>query len=240
MTLLGIYRLMSQNKHRNEEAIARRQRNFDHGLRRPLHRQEARLVDEAEILKSSPNTINKEEQGTFDSPAPASTLQSLERSSSSSNLDATESQPRLTSKIATTHTKIPTGKMVCFSEVHIRTYEVILGDNLDCFFPLSLGWRHGPTKVFKIDDYEKQKMQSQQQKPSPYAENAYYCRAPLSLCERRLRLLFMGFTELQLRQAERTRQLELAKQWAEGQNPKEEEEEVDFRHSDSYTLNYMF
>ena len=125
-------------------------------------------------------------------------------------------------------TSLRAEKRVSFSEVQVRIYELIPGDNPDCSFPLSLGWKHSKTETWGVDAYEKQGKRGEH-------SGCDFFRAPLSQYERRLRLRSLGFTEKELRQAERKRRVELCLQWSYGQFPKSE----DYPYSHHYFLNYI-
>ena len=45
-------------------------------------------------------------------------------------------------------------KNVSFSDVQVRTYELILGDNPDSSFPLSLGWKYNEADKMDLDTYQ--------------------------------------------------------------------------------------
>ena len=43
---------------------------------------------------------------------------------------------------------------VSFSDVTVRHYELVLGDNPYCKFPLALGWSYGLEETHKVDHFE--------------------------------------------------------------------------------------
>lgn len=163
------------------------------------------------------------------------------------------------SNLVKTKTKKSTNKKhVSFSNVQVRTYEVILGDNPDCSFPLSLGWRYDAGDAVDVDTYESQYQQAPPEKhredlhsmhiaqvlnpllsvsPSAidYSTEGSMTPLPLSLHERRLRLRAQGHSEQSLRQAERKRRIQLSMEWASGKFPKEET----FPYSKKFFLHYV-
>lgn len=125
-------------------------------------------------------------------------------------------------------TSLRAEKRVSFSDVQVRIYELIPGDNPDCSFPLSLGWKHSKTETLSVDAHENQGTREEH-------SASEFSRVPLSQYERRLRLRSVGFTEKELRQVERKRRVELCLQWSGGQFPKSE----DYPYSHHYFLNYV-
>lgn len=89
-------------------------------------------------------------------------------------------------------------KKVGFSTVEIRKYAVILGDNPETSYPLSLDWVHTKSRKFPINDFDVGRTVS----PAPLGVNA-----------RMERLLKLGFTNAELRTMERDRKMNLLKEW---------------------------
>jgi len=135
-------------------------------------------------------------------------------------------------------------KSVSFSAVTVRQYDLVLGDNPSCRFPLSLGWNHNQEETVNVDSFEEQRGEREAQasnnriQPRLYAPHAgadhYLCDvhteqdyddkdskliAELSLYERRARLRSFGYTEADLRLAERHRIISLALEWKDGGTP---------------------
>jgi hypothetical protein len=177
-----------------------------------------------------------------DSHPPFDDLVSLAASLSSLN------DPVLMSKVKT---KKASDKHVSFSDVQVRSYEVILGDNPDCSFPLSLGWKYNEGNRVDVNTYESERQPRRGPKP-PVApvepdlntmhigqvldplflntnrripgnpvDYASSTMVPLMLHERRLRLRAQGHSEQRLRQQERKRRVQLMLEWCSGQFPKE-------------------
>ncbi|CAB9530111.1 expressed unknown protein [Seminavis robusta] len=48
----------------------------------------------------------------------------------------------------------PKKKSVAFSDVTVRQYELILGDNPGCKYPLSLGWNYAEQAMVQVDAFE--------------------------------------------------------------------------------------
>jgi hypothetical protein len=71
-------------------------------------------------------------------------------------------EPVLMGKVKT---KKASDKMVSFSDVQVRTYEVILGDNPDCSFPLSLGWKYSTAHKADVNTYEDEQQPKRTPKP---------------------------------------------------------------------------
>ena len=88
-----------------------------------------------------------------------------------------------------------------------------------------------------LQDFYKSQQQQQQPSPGPFSQplKEKLPILPLTLQERRLRLRSLGYTEQQLRKAERKRRIELSLQWASGQFPKQ----MDYPYSQRYFLNYV-
>lgn len=143
-----------------------------------------------------------------------------------------------------------TKKNVNFSTIHIREYELIVGDNPDCSFPLSLGWRFIEDETMDLDFYERHHKPKRLQ---GRIEDSVHVgqllgvtlplidplmtttMRPLTLYERRLLLRAQGHSEQNLRKAERKRRVELSLQWASGHYPKQEA----FPYSQRFYLNYV-
>lgn len=131
---------------------------------------------------------------------------SFRGSFSSTNADdvgiktATETEPRRKKK------------QVSFDSVVIREHNVIVGDSEDVIdgFPLMLDWAHTEGVKMSVDVH--QARAEAQERQHPIEE--------LDAHQRRLRLRAMGFTEGQLRLAERRRRVLISQQWAYGQNKK--------------------
>ena len=219
MMPLGIWRSTSARHHPNVLS-----QDHHYMLQRHRH-QEAAHDDEAEILKS---TSKESTTSLKEAPMCESTplMEEQLRPNNSSKPDLMAPIYKLASSSHQTE------KHVSFSEVHVRTYQVILGDNPECSCPLSLGWKHTVWDIVDIDTYETLKERTREQH---LAGPLSFARAPLSLHERRLRLRSMGFTENELRRSERKRRIELSLQWAGGQFPKSEE----FPYSNHFFLNYV-
>lgn len=103
-------------------------------------------------------------------------------------------------------------KRVSFDTVEIREYGLIVGDSEDIVdgFPLMLDWAHTQGVKTSVDIHQDQVKTRDRQHPIQ----------ELDTHERRLRLRAMGFTEAQLRLAERRRRIQISQEWAYGQNKK--------------------
>ena len=89
-------------------------------------------------------------------------------------------------------------KKVGFSNVEIRKYAVILGDNPEISYPLSLDWAHTKSRKFPINDYD---------------VGRTVCPIQLGANARMERLRALGFTNAELRTMERDRKMNLLKEW---------------------------
>ena len=100
-------------------------------------------------------------------------------------------------------------KTVSFDSVETREYGLIVGDSEDVVdgFPLMLDWCHSEGVTMSVDEHEDQ---AKTLGRGPMEE--------LDAHQRRLRLRAMGFTEGQLRLAERRRRVQTTLDWAYGQN----------------------
>lgn len=211
----------------------------------PPTRSRQRIGDEAEMFKAhrKNSTITSDSEDET-----ATSLSSSQFEDEHHDGTSSRSSCRLGQDVeACTTVEIPDRKHVSFSNVQVRTYELIVGDNPDCSFPLSLGWRYQEEDTLDVDSFEQQRHERQEdaigntytnlQQPQHQPPGPSKClpKFPLTLHQRRLRLRSLGHTEVDLRRAERKRRIELALQWAGGQFPKEE----DFPYSKKYYLNYV-
>jgi len=97
---------------------------------------------------------------------------------------------------------------VSFTTVSVRNYELILGDNPEAEFPLSLGWDYdeeSPTSV-SVDEYDA-RHDREGYKNSKNFE-------PLSPTERKARLEAVGLPEALLMQQERSRRVRVILEFA--------------------------
>ena len=231
-----------------------------HLLHRRQPRESAHGCDDAEIVKAHQHPKYEK---LHNAPPPATSGEDETVNHSITSVDDDEFHAAIISHKqpdigALTHASLTINddkekqKHVSFSNVQVRTYDLILGDNPDCSFPLSLGWRYNEQDKLDVEAFEHQrelkreervkdiyKSQQQQQQPSPGPFSQPLKEKlpilPLTLQERRLRLRSLGYTEQQLRKAERKRRIELSLQWASGQFPKQ----MDYPYSQRYFLNYV-
>ena len=103
-------------------------------------------------------------------------------------------------------------KKVSFDTVEERQYGLIVGDSpdIDDGFPLMLDWKYNKVVPVSVDVHQERRT------GGPSAGRI----EELDVYERRLRLRAMGFTEAQLRLAERRRRIHLSLEWAYGMNKK--------------------
>lgn len=132
---------------------------------------------------------------------------------------------------------------VTFTDVSIRHYNLIVGDNPYCRFPLSLGWNYGKEETHKVDLFEVQRDEQKHERirerihprlyvpptlPYHYLSDVHTEQdyddsderpTELTLHERRARLRAFGYTEAALRKAERQRIVALGLEWKDGGTP---------------------
>ncbi|CAB9501195.1 expressed unknown protein [Seminavis robusta] len=244
MTKLGIWRLMTDRHHQHRLKLPHRQRNS-----RGQHPDDdsAEIVVEKSPLKLNARTENKDDT-TYTSGSQTATEEFDLKDSTSLHM------------VKAKHDSKKNKKQVSFDGIQVRTYEVILGDNPDCSYPLSLGWRYNLSDTMDLDTYEGQRQQEKAQNVSAkdinkmhigqllslsptlnsssaidYSTEGTLLPFPLTLHERRLRLRTLGHSEESLRQAERKRRIQLSMEWAGGQYPKQEA----FPYSKKFFLHYV-
>lgn len=165
----------------------------------------------AKIQPSVPSTKVLEKQASdSDDTTPLWESESTLRDSLSS-IRSIDSEVRDQVKTAT-DTKQQRKKSVSFDTVETREYGLIVGDSEDIIdgFPLMLDWKHTEGVKETVDVH--QDHAKARDRCGPIQE--------LDSHERRLRLRAMGFTEAQLRLAERRRRVLISQEWAYGQNKK--------------------
>ena len=92
-------------------------------------------------------------------------------------------------------------KRVGFTTVEVRKYAVVLGDNPDASYPITLDWAHTKSRKMPINDFDVVRIE---------------CPARLTVDERIERLRKMGFSNTELRTMERDRKMSLLKEWEQG------------------------
>jgi hypothetical protein len=102
---------------------------------------------------------------------------------------------------------------VSFSDVEIRNYSLILGDNPFVEVPLSLGWDYGETVHASVDDFEEHQL-------SGDYKNAQMME-PLDVTERQSRLRRVGYSKERIREEERRRRILLLLEWTYRHNREE-------------------
>ena len=142
-------------------------------------------------------------------------------------------------------------KAVSFSQVQIRHYELILGENPGIRYPLSIGWRYHLEEHQHIDDYETKRAEEKKTKEQdkvprlyvppgeaaedheddPHEDGDDGLLEELTLYERRMRLRTFGYSEAYLRTQERQRQCRIALEWGGGGGPR-------FPHCDAFIQRY--
>jgi|UPI000581A1C5 hypothetical protein len=99
---------------------------------------------------------------------------------------------------------------VQFTNVNVRTYELILGDNPFVEYPLSLGWKYTTSEAIPVDAFDKR----HQLEITPDYAGAQKLKPLSGLERRRHRLLRVGYDDKMLRREERRRRIQLAQEWA--------------------------
>lgn len=94
---------------------------------------------------------------------------------------------------------------VTFSDVEIRLYERVLGDNPNTDMPLSLGWRFNVCKPLSVDEY------TERHNAPDYVGGKNL--EPTEMRERERILLKSGYSRSMLYQEERRRRVQLGLEW---------------------------
>ena len=115
-------------------------------------------------------------------------------------------------RISETLTADSSQHSVRFSDVEIRPYRIILGDNAWTDLPLGLDWEYDDPQRVTVQDFE----ESQHFRDGAYKSANDY--EPLTAPERYARLRRAGYTDLQIRKLNRRRKIELVMEWAYRQN----------------------
>jgi hypothetical protein len=127
---------------------------------------------------------------------------------------ANPNEPLSTTKVVATTEKTnwKNKKRVRFAHVHVRSYAITVGHAPTCpALPLSLDWKYDANDVtMSVDDYHPQ--------ATTPTTNSSTRPTPLTVSERRSRLLRMGFTHSRLQQLETQRRIALTSQWAYGKD----------------------
>lgn len=109
----------------------------------------------------------------------------------------------------------PNKPLVTFSDVHVRRYRLIVGDNPYCEVPLALDWDHGESQVISVDSYDEQ----HEKLTYVFAQDM----EPLNREEREARLRRVGYSNERIRQEERRRRVVLLLEWTFRRNREEAE-----------------
>ena len=164
----------------------------------------------SKVLPSSPLKDILQTQ-SFGSDATLSTLWDSERTLSVSEQHCISCEEINTQDVKTaTQTATRPRKSVAFSCVEVREHGLILGDSpdIDNGFPLMLDWKYNKdTKILPVDEHQER---AEALTRSPIEE--------LDPDQRRLRLRSVGYTEAELRLAERRRKIQLIHEFAYGNN----------------------
>ena len=110
-----------------------------------------------------------------------------------------------------TTTKSEPAKTVRFSDVHVRRYNRIVGDNPYVEVPLGIGWDYSASEVSSVDEHEEHQF------------HANYVNAndlePLEYEQRLEKLLACGLPKELINREERRRKLIIAHEWAYRMDP---------------------
>jgi hypothetical protein len=109
-----------------------------------------------------------------------------------------------------------TKKAVSFSTVQIKEYSVILGDNPNASYPLSLDWGHTQGWMVTVNEHKFN------------SNHGVFCDTRRLNADARIaRLTTMGFTKKELRCMERDRKMSLLREWKDSQYYLDDDEEED-------------
>ena len=165
----------------------------------------------SKVLPTSSPLKNELQTETFDSDDSLSTLWDSERNLSVSEQHCLSYEEINTQDVKTaTQTATLPRKSVAFSCVEVREYGLVLGDSpdIDNGFPLMLDWKYNKDpKIVSVDEHQER---AEALNRGPIEE--------LDPIQRRSRLRSVGYTEAELRLAERRRKIQLTHEYAYGNN----------------------
>jgi hypothetical protein len=117
-----------------------------------------------------------------------------------------------TSTSATTQTlPKPKKKQVHFSDVNVRVYNRILGDNPYVEIPLSIGWEYSVEEPSSVEDHQARQFE-------PDYANASGME-PMEQAERMQKLESVGIPKEVIRRGERRRKIQIVKEWTYRMDP---------------------
>lgn len=96
-------------------------------------------------------------------------------------------------------------KKFCFSDVQVRHYSRVVGDDPSTEIPLALGWDYSVAETSPVDKHEERQLRNS------YI-NAHYIE-PLEIDQRMQKLLAVGLTRAIILREERRRQIQIAQEW---------------------------
>jgi hypothetical protein len=104
-------------------------------------------------------------------------------------------------------------KNVQFSDVHVRVYNRILGDNPYVEIPLSIGWEYAVEEPSSVEEHEVRQFQPDYVKANDME--------PLEQNERIQKLVSVGIPKEVIRREERRRKIQIVKEWTYRMDPKD-------------------
>jgi hypothetical protein len=116
-----------------------------------------------------------------------------------------------TSTSASTQTLPKPKKKVHFSDVHVRIYNRILGDNPYVEIPLSIGWEYSVEEPSSVEDHQARQFE-------PDYANASGME-PMEQEERMQKLESVGIPKDVIRRGERRRKIQIVEEWTYRMDP---------------------
>jgi hypothetical protein len=105
-------------------------------------------------------------------------------------------------------------KNVHFSDVEVRIYNRILGDNPYVEIPLSIGWKYTSEETLPVDEHEARQFQAD------YL-NAKNMEPMEEVAQRMEKLLSAGIPKEVIQRDERRRKIQIVKEWLYRNDPKD-------------------
>jgi hypothetical protein len=104
-------------------------------------------------------------------------------------------------------------KNVQFTDVHVRVYNRILGDNPYVEIPLSIGWEFTVEEPSSVEEHEVRQFEADYVKANDME--------PLEQAERMQKLVSVGIPKVVIQREERRRKIQIVKEWTYRMDPKD-------------------
>jgi hypothetical protein len=104
-------------------------------------------------------------------------------------------------------------KNVQFSDVHVRVYNRIIGDNPCVEIPLAIGWEYTAEEPSSVEEHEVRQFEPDYVKANDME--------PLEQSERIQKLVSVGIPKEVIRREERRRKIQIVKEWTYRMDPKD-------------------